>query len=182
MAFPLQRLYLLILYHKLFHLSPWLPCTVDSWTVIPTHRCPRAVSAPPLTFSLHGPQLQLCCCVGQVLFHLEELILLNFALLLQLIHLQGNYHHKGFSFPISRESWLYRTISRDTNRDQSRGRIYRAEVNNAQVLLLSLGLAFPPGFLAADFYHWQQTSHAEACPPDQHLPANRIKIKNLYSP
>lgn len=53
----------------------------------PNHRCPQAVSTPPLTFSLHSPQLQLCCCVGQVLFHLEQLILLNFALPLQLIHL-----------------------------------------------------------------------------------------------
>lgn len=90
--------------------------------------------------------------------------------------------HKEFSFPISRGNWLYRTISRDTNKDQSRGHIYRAEVNNVQVPLLSLGLAFLPGFLEADFSHWQQTSHAEASLPDQHLPANRINIKNLYSP
>lgn len=177
MALLLHRLYLYSITNS-STLSPWLPCTVDSRTVIPTHRRPCAVPAPPLTLSLHGPQLQLCCCVGQVLFYLEKLILLNFALLLQLIHLKENYHHKGFSFPVSRESWLYRMMGRDTNNNQSRGHAYRAEVSNAQVPLLSLGLAFLPRFLEADFSHWQQTSRAKACLPDQHLPANRIKFKN----
>lgn len=65
--------------------------------------------------------------------------------------------------------------------DQSRGHTYRAEVNDVQVPLLSLGLAFLPGFLGADFSHWQQTSHAEACFPDQRPPAKGIEIKNLYS-
>lgn len=64
-------------------------CAVDSGTMIPNHRCPRVVSTPPLTFSLHSPQLQLCCCVGQVLFYLEQLVLLNFAFPLQLVHLHN---------------------------------------------------------------------------------------------
>lgn len=97
-----------------------LPCTTDSLMLMILHGCPGAAFNLPLTLSLHGPQLQLCCCIGQVLFQLEYLILLHFALLLQLIHLTGNHCHEGVSSPISRASQLYRTISRDKQEPKQR--------------------------------------------------------------